>query len=94
MATVGQRATLIQRRVLGFFKDALGYRYLGHWKDRTVTSTRRRKCAWTREERLWPRWGVIKSSRGGTRSYDAERRHGGGIGLRTSHLLGRRNNGI
>ena len=34
MSAVGQRETLTQQRVIAFFKDALGYAYLGHWKDR------------------------------------------------------------
>lgn len=32
--TVGQREILTQKSVLEFFKKALGYEYLGHWKDR------------------------------------------------------------
>lgn len=31
---VGQREIRTQQRVIAFFRDALGYRYLGHWKDR------------------------------------------------------------
>lgn len=34
MSTVGQREIRTQQRVVAFFKDALGYAYLGHWKDR------------------------------------------------------------
>ena len=34
MSDVGQREIRTQRRVIAFFKDALGYAYLGHWKDR------------------------------------------------------------
>ena len=34
MSTVGQREILTQQRVIAFFRDALGYAYLGHWKDR------------------------------------------------------------
>jgi type I restriction enzyme R subunit len=34
MSTVGQREIRTQRRVVAFFKDALGYDYLGHWADR------------------------------------------------------------
>ncbi len=34
MTPVGQREILTQQRVIAFFRDALGYRYLGHWKDR------------------------------------------------------------
>ena len=33
MSTIGQREILTQRRVIAFFRDALGYAYLGHWKD-------------------------------------------------------------
>jgi type I restriction enzyme R subunit len=32
--SVGQREVLTQKRVIAFFRDALGYAYLGHWKDR------------------------------------------------------------
>ena len=31
---VGQREIQTQQRVLAFFRDALGYAYLGHWQDR------------------------------------------------------------
>lgn len=34
MSTVGQRERLSQQQVLRFFRDELGYRYLGDWKDR------------------------------------------------------------
>lgn len=34
MSTVGQRERLTQQQVLRFFRDELGYRYLGDWKDR------------------------------------------------------------
>jgi type I restriction enzyme R subunit len=34
VSTVGQRELLTQQRVVAFFKEALGYAYLGHWKDR------------------------------------------------------------
>ena len=34
MNTVGQREILTQRRVIAFFRDALGYTYLGNWHDR------------------------------------------------------------
>ena len=35
MNTVGQREILTQQRVVAFFQDALGYDYLGCWKDRS-----------------------------------------------------------
>lgn len=38
MSTVGQREILSQQRVITFFRDALGYTYLGHWKDREGNS--------------------------------------------------------
>ena len=38
MSEVGQREILTQRRVVAFFRDALGYAYLGHWKDRPDNS--------------------------------------------------------
>ena len=34
MTTVGEREIRTQRRVVGFFRDVLGYDYLGHWQDR------------------------------------------------------------
>ena len=34
MSTVGQREIRTQKRVSAFFKDALGYAYLGNWQDR------------------------------------------------------------
>ena len=34
MSKVGQREILTQKRVIAFFKDALGYVYLGNWQDR------------------------------------------------------------
>src|SRR5207247_9006914 len=38
MSTVGQREFLAQQRVVAFFRDALGYAYLGHWRDRPDNS--------------------------------------------------------
>ena len=35
MSKVGQREIQTQRRVVAFFQDALGYKYLGHWQDRS-----------------------------------------------------------
>ena len=35
MSKVGQREIQTQRRVVAFFQDALGYRYLGRWQDRS-----------------------------------------------------------
>ena len=34
MSKVGQREIRTQKRVIAFFKDALGYTYLGNWQDR------------------------------------------------------------
>ena len=34
MTAVGEREIRTQRRVIGFFQDALGYDYLDHWQDR------------------------------------------------------------
>ena len=34
MSTVGERERYTQLRVVEFFKDVLGYTYLGHWKNR------------------------------------------------------------
>jgi type I restriction enzyme R subunit len=38
VSAVGQRELLTQKRVVAFFKDALDYAYLGHWKDRPDNS--------------------------------------------------------
>jgi len=38
MSKVGERELLAQRRVVGFFQDALDYAYLGHWKERLGNS--------------------------------------------------------
>ena len=35
MTAVGERETRTQQRVVRFFRDALGYDYLGHWQDRS-----------------------------------------------------------
>lgn len=43
MSAVGQREILTQRCVFAFFKDALGYAYLGHWKDRADNGNVERK---------------------------------------------------
>ena len=34
MSSGGQREIQTQRRVVAFFRNALGYAYLGYWKDR------------------------------------------------------------
>ena len=38
MSTVGEWEILTQQRVVAFFREALGYDYLGHWKDREGNS--------------------------------------------------------
>ncbi len=38
MSTVGQQETKTQKRVIAFFENALGYAYLGHWKEREGNS--------------------------------------------------------
>jgi len=38
MSDVGQREILTQKRVIAFFQEALGYAYLGHWKERLGNS--------------------------------------------------------
>ena len=38
MTNVGQREIATQKRVIAFLRDALGYDYLGHWKDREGNS--------------------------------------------------------
>ena len=38
MSTVGEREIRTQQRVVAFFWQALGYAYLGHWKDREGNS--------------------------------------------------------
>ncbi len=34
MNSVGQREVLTQQRVLRYFRESLGYAWLGNWKDR------------------------------------------------------------
>ena len=34
MSMVGERELRTQQRVIAFFRDALGYAYLGNWQDR------------------------------------------------------------
>ena len=84
MTPVGQREILTQQRVIAFFRDALGYTYLGHWKDRpdnaNVEETRLRRLA--RSARATARrssarrcssW-TRRSSLGGSKTlYDANR---------------------
>ena len=36
MTTVGQRERATQQRVVRFFIEELGYRYLGDWNNRNV----------------------------------------------------------
>jgi len=36
MSSVGQREIRTQQRVVAFLRDALGYAYLGRWKDRAI----------------------------------------------------------
>ena len=38
MSTIGEREIRTQQRVVTFFQEALGYAYLGHWKDRDGNS--------------------------------------------------------
>ena len=38
MSTVGQKEIRTQRRVISFFRDGLGYGYLGDWQDRADNS--------------------------------------------------------
>ena len=38
MSTVGQRERLTQNRIVKLFREALGYRYLGNWEDRSGNS--------------------------------------------------------
>ena len=38
MSTDGQKEILTQKHVIRFFQDELGYKYLGHWKDRPDNS--------------------------------------------------------
>ncbi len=44
MSTVGEREIRTQQRVIAFFKDALGYTYLGHWQDRPDNSNTPPHC--------------------------------------------------
>ena len=38
MTSVGQREIITQQRVIAFFHDKLGYRYLGNWEYREANS--------------------------------------------------------
>ncbi len=38
MSTIGQKEIKTQQKVKSFLQDTLGYRYLGHWKDRAGNS--------------------------------------------------------
>lgn len=53
MSAVGQRERLTQQRVVKFFKDALGYGYLGFWKDREGNSNVEEKllAVWLKRQR-------------------------------------------
>jgi len=51
MSSVGQREIKTQQRVITFLRDALGYAYLGHWKDRETNSNieEQRLTDWLRQ---------------------------------------------
>ena len=38
MSSVGEREVCTQQRVIKFFRDVLGYEYIGNWKDRSSNS--------------------------------------------------------
>ena len=52
MSTVGQREIRTQKRVIAFFKDALGYAYLGNWQDRVNNCNIERELVtdWLKEQ--------------------------------------------
>ena len=41
MSEVGQKEILTQKHVIQFFRDGLGYDYLGNWKDRPDNTEQR-----------------------------------------------------
>ena len=53
MSTVGEREIRTQQRVVEFFRDALGYAYLGNWKNRDHNRNVENKhlTAWLEEAR-------------------------------------------
>lgn len=60
MSSVGQRETKTQQRAIAFLRDALGYAYLGHWKDREDNSHIETALLtdWLRRHRLRDREGA------------------------------------
>jgi len=38
MGQIGQREIATQKRIIKLFRDELGYRYLGDWKDQPRTT--------------------------------------------------------
>ena len=52
MSSVGQREIQTQKRAIAFFKKALSYAYLGHWKDRDGNSAieEERLTAWLKRQ--------------------------------------------
>ena len=53
MSKVGEREILTQQRVVEFFRDVLGYDYLGNWKNRDHNRNVENKhlTAWLEEAR-------------------------------------------
>ena len=57
MSTVGQREIRTQQRVIAFFRAALGYAYLGDWRDRADNGTIEKGLL---TDRLMPQWRVYR----------------------------------
>ena len=52
MRTIGQREEITQKRVIEFFQEALGYAYLGNWRERQWNSNVEKESldAWLSEQ--------------------------------------------
>ncbi len=83
VSSVGDREMRTQHRVIAFFRDALGYRHLGDWKDRSHNSNVERKIlhGWLQRNghgnrvigRVLDQLGKAAAVGGGKTLYDANR---------------------
>ncbi len=81
MSKVGQREILTQNRVVEFFRDVLGYAYLGIWRDRAENSNIEKELltAWLRRkgqndkiiQKVWFELGKAVAVSGSKTLYDA-----------------------
>lgn len=80
MIPVGRREIQTQQRVIVFFTDALGHRYLGNWRDRAGNSNV--------EEALLTDWLIRQSYSDkiiGKALFELDK--AGGLGLRSQFFL-------